>query len=71
MFLTKTPDDEHEYIPVEVIHMNPAGPLAKIELQRKNGTILQAEVPKTIVDLLTLQRGDHVYVRAKSIRVFE
>jgi sulfate transport system ATP-binding protein len=71
MFVTKTPDDEHEYIPVEVIHINPAGSLAKIEMQRKNGLILQAEIPKNIVDLLALRRNDQVYVRPKSIRVFE
>jgi sulfate/thiosulfate transport system ATP-binding protein len=71
MFITKTPDDEHEYIPVEVVHINPAGPLAKIELQRKNGSILQVEVPKAIVDLLSLRRNDLVYVRPKNTRVFE
>jgi len=71
MFVSKTPDDAHEYIPVEVVHINPAGPLAKIEMQRKNGIILQAEIPKTIVDMLTLKRGDHVFVRPKNVRVFE
>ena len=35
MFVTKQPDDAHEYIPVEVIHINPAGALAKVEMQRK------------------------------------
>jgi sulfate/thiosulfate transport system ATP-binding protein len=35
MFITKTPDDAHEYIPVEVVHINPAGSLAKLELQRR------------------------------------
>jgi len=71
MFVTKTPDDAHEYIPVEVIHLNPAGALAKIEMQRKNGIILQAEIPKTIVDSLSIRRGDQVFVRPKNIRVFE
>ena len=71
MFVTKTPDEEHEYIPVEVIHINPAGPLAKIELQRKNGSILQADIPKAIVDLLNLRKNDLVYVRPKNTRVFE
>jgi sulfate/thiosulfate transport system ATP-binding protein len=71
MFVTKTPDDEHEYIPVEVIHINPAGPLAKIEMQRKNGLILQAEIPKNIVDSLVIRRHDQVFVRPKNVRVFE
>lgn len=71
MFVTKTPEDNHEYIPVEVIHINPAGSLAKIEMQRRNGLILQAEIPKTIIDQLVIKRGEQVFVRPKNIRVFE
>lgn len=71
MFVAKTPDGEHEYIPAEVIHINPAGSLAKIELQRKNGSILQAEVAKNIIDQLAVRKGDQLFVRPKSVRVFE
>ncbi|MDX2073354.1 MAG: sulfate ABC transporter ATP-binding protein [Alphaproteobacteria bacterium] len=71
MFVNKTPDGEHEYIPVEVLHINPAGPLAKIEMQRKNGVILQVEVPKNIVDSLAMKKGDQVFVRPKNVRIFE
>jgi len=71
MFVTKTPDDSHEYIPAQVIHINPAGSLAKLEMQRRNGTILQAEVPKTIVDSLAIHKNDEIFVRPKNVRVFE
>lgn len=71
MFVNKTPDEAHEYIPVEVVHINPAGALATIEMQRKNGSILQAEVPKTIIDQLGIKRGEQLFVRPKNIRVFE
>ncbi len=71
MFVAKTPEGEHEYIPAEVIHMNPAGSLAKIEMQRKNGGILQVEVPKTIIDQLSIAKGDTLLVRPKDVRVFE
>jgi len=71
MFVNKEPDGEHEYIPVKVVHINPAGPLAKIELQRKNGVILQIEVPKTIIDQLEIKKGDEVFVRPKNVRIFE
>ncbi|NBO19255.1 MAG: sulfate ABC transporter ATP-binding protein [Proteobacteria bacterium] len=71
MFVTKVPEGDHEYIPVVVIHINPAGPLAKIEMQRKNGMILQAEVPKTIIDQLNIRRNDPLFVRPKNVRVFE
>ena len=71
MFVTKVPEDGKEYIPVEVIHINPAGPLAKLEMQRKNGSILQAEIPKNIVDSLVIRKHDQVFVRPKNVRVFE
>jgi sulfate transport system ATP-binding protein len=71
MFVTKTPDEQHEYIPVKVIHLNPAGSLAKLELERKNGLILQVEVPKAIVDSLSIRKNDQVFVRPKQVRVFE
>ena len=71
MYVTKTPDEENEYIPVEVMHLNPAGPLAKIDMQRRNGSILQVEVPKSIVDSLNIRRHDQVFVRPKNTRVFE
>jgi sulfate/thiosulfate transport system ATP-binding protein len=71
MYVTKTPDEDNEYIPVTVIHLNPAGPLAKIEMQRRNGSILQAEVPKSIVDSLNIRKQDQIFVRPKNTRVFE
>ena len=58
MYVDKKPDGEHEYLPVEVVHINPAGALAKIEMQRRNGVVLQAEIPKTIIDTMNLKRGD-------------
>ena len=71
MFVADKPDDEHEYIPVTVIHTNPAGPLVKLDLQRKNGAVLQAEIPKNIVDSLPIKKGDTVFVRPKEVRIFE
>jgi sulfate transport system ATP-binding protein len=71
MFVTKEPEGEHEYIPATVIHMNPAGSLAKLEMQRSNGSIIQAEVPKAIIDQLAISKHDRLYVRPKNVRVFE
>jgi len=71
MFVVKVPDDSHEYIPVQVTHINPAGALVTIEMQRKNGLILQAEIPKTITDSLEIRRHDRIFVRPKNVRVFE
>ena len=71
MFVTNSPDENHEYIPAEVIHINPAGSLAKVEMQRKNGVVLQAEIPKTIIDQLKICKGANLFVRPKNVRVFE
>lgn len=71
MFVVDKPDEEHEYIPAEVIHINPAGSLAKVEMQRKNGVVLQLEIPKSIIDQLKIRKGDELFVRPKNVRVFE
>lgn len=71
MFIADKPDAEHEYIPATVIHTNPAGSLAKVELERKNGVILQVEIPKTIIDQLQITKGKQFFVRPKNVRVFE
>jgi sulfate transport system ATP-binding protein len=71
MFVAKDPEAEHEYIPATVIHINPAGSLAKLEMQRANGSIIQAEIPKAIIDQLAISKHDRLYVRPKNVRVFE
>ena len=70
MFVSRKADGE-EYIAVKVLHLNPAGALVKIELERKNGAIIQAEVPKEVVDMLAIKRNEHIFVRPKNTRVFE
>jgi hypothetical protein len=45
--------------------------LAKLDLQRRNGHLLQAEIPKKVVDELALQKQEEIYVRPKETRVFE
>jgi sulfate transport system ATP-binding protein len=70
MFVTKIMDDK-EYIRARILHINPAGSLAKLDLERKNGVILQAEIPKEVVDSQKMVKFDEVFVRPKNIRVFE
>lgn len=71
MFVARTPEPGEEYIPADVIHINPAGALVKLELQRRDGQILQAEVPKNIVDSLEIKKHDTILIKPKNIRVFE
>ena len=70
IFIAKTPD-EHEYVKARVIHVNPAGALVKIEMERHNGQILTAELPKEVVDMLAVAKHDNIFVRPKNTRVFE
>ena len=57
-------------IPARIIHINPAGPLVRVELERENGGLLDAEWPKPLVDELGLKNGMDVHVRPKQTKVF-
>ncbi len=70
MWVAKT-RDEHEYISAKVIHMNPAGSLVKLECERKNGKLIQVEIPKSVIDSLQIKKNDNILVRPKSVKVFE
>lgn len=53
-----------------IIHINPAGPLVKLELERINGQLLDAEIAKTAFDQLQLKKGQEVFVRPKEVKIF-
>ncbi len=71
MYVLKEPDDQHEYIRGTVIHLNPAGSLVKMEVQRTNGQLLQVEISKGVLDSIGINKGDTLFVRPKQTRVFE
>ncbi|HEU5048023.1 MAG TPA: sulfate ABC transporter ATP-binding protein [Rickettsiales bacterium] len=70
IYVTKTPD-EHEYVKVLVTHLNPAGPLVKIEMERLSGEGLTAEVAKDVIDSLAIKKNDYIFIRPKNTRVFD
>ncbi|MBI1275450.1 sulfate ABC transporter ATP-binding protein [bacterium] len=70
MEVTKTPEAGQEYIAARIIHLNPAGPMVKIELERKNGNLLQAEIPQSEAETLSPEKGEEVLVRPKTMKVF-
>lgn len=70
MWIAKTPDDQ-ENIKARVIHLNPAGSLVKLELERSGGQILQVEIPKSVIDQFGIAKGDTLFVRPKQTKVFE
>lgn len=57
-------------VKAQIVHMNPAGPLVKIELERENGALLDAELAKTVVDQLHLMKHQAVYVVPRNMKVF-
>jgi sulfate transport system ATP-binding protein len=70
MIIAREPNG-HEYISAKVVHINPAGPLVKIELERRNGNLLQAEIPPEVMESLNITKGAEILVRPKHTRVFE
>lgn len=70
MFVATEPDG-HEYISARIIHINPAGSLVKLELERRNGTLLQAEISSDAMAQLKLAKHQDVMVRPKKTRIFE
>ena len=71
MFIATSADDAHEYVKARVIHINPAGPLVKIEMERRNGQVLTGEISKEVSDMLALKKNDEIFVRPRNTRVFE
>jgi sulfate transport system ATP-binding protein len=69
--IVREANGHNEYISARILHINPAGPLAKLELERKNGNLLQAEVPASVLESLRLAKGMDVLVRPTKTRVFE
>lgn len=70
MLVTRSAADD-DSIQVKVIHINPAGPLVKMELECNNNRIFQAEVPKSVIDKLAIKRDDTLFVRPKETKIFE
>ncbi len=70
MYVAREPDGQ-EYIAARIVHVNPAGPLVKLELERRNGNLLEAEISAEVMESLKLKKEDEVLVRPKRTRVFE
>ncbi len=54
-----------------VVHINPAGSLVKVDLERKSGQLIQAEVSKEVIEELGCKRGDTLWVSLKNYKIFE
>jgi sulfate transport system ATP-binding protein len=69
--LTREPGTEPA-LEAEVLHVQAVGPLVRIELRRcDNQGMIEADLTKERYRELACQTGEHVYVRPRSVRVFE
>jgi sulfate/thiosulfate transport system ATP-binding protein len=71
MFISRTPENGVEYVSGKVIHLNRAGALVKVEMERRNGSVLTAEIPKEVVDMLSIKKNEIIFVRPKHTKVFD
>ena len=58
-------------IRAKIIHMNPAGAMVKLELMRRKGKILQAEISEKQMTKLGLEVGQHVFLKPKAYKIFQ
>lgn len=70
IYITKK-KESGQFIEAIVEHINPAGSLVKIDLERKGGQLIQAEIPKNIITTLDVKTGDKLFVRPEVMKVFE
>ena len=60
------------WVLARIVRIHAAGPRVRLELSVSgNGSLFNAEVPKSQFRDLALQVGDEIFVRPQSIRIFE
>lgn len=69
--LSRTRKPGVESISAKVVNVNPAGPLTKVELERANGLLIQAEIPKEAFGTTNFQKGETLWVSPTRYRIFE
>ncbi len=57
-------------VPARLVHVNPAGSLVKLELERPSGQLLDAELPREQFEALALKRTQTLYVRPTHTKIF-
>lgn len=57
-------------VPARLVHVNPAGSLVKLELERPDGQLLDAELPRAEFEALRPKRAQQLYVRPTNTKIF-
>ena len=60
-----------EYIAARLTHINPAGPLVKLEMEDVGGLALQADIPAEEMQALGVARGDTLYIRPRQYKLYD
>ena len=68
--LDKIQPEQKTAIPAKVVHVNPAGPLIKVELERTDGQLIQAEITQEVRDLLSIHKNDLLWVSPKNFKIY-
>ena len=67
--LTRVPDGKTNF-KARVLHINPAGPLVRVELTSDGKDSILVELPQDRYRELSVKKGDEIYVRPKEMKVF-
>ncbi len=67
--LTRVPDGKTNF-KATVSHINPAGPLVRVELTSDGKDSILVELPQDRYRELSVKKGDEIYVRPKEMKVF-
>lgn len=68
--LGREPPPHTTALRAKIVHINPAGSLVKVELQRPSGENLQAEIGPEQMEKLALKKEDAVFVYFQNMRAF-
>lgn len=69
IFVTKNPDSG-QYIKAKVSHINTAGPLVKLDLERGSNQVIEAEITRAIFNDIGIEKDDIVYIKPKDFKIF-
>lgn len=61
----------HDAIAARLVHINPAGPLIKLELEDADGHVIQADLSQEEMQALDARKGATLYVRPRQFTVYE
>ena len=69
MHIERYPFSQNHF-PGKIVHINPAGPIVKVELETERGHTIQVELSHDRFQELRLLKDDMVFVSPLEMRVF-